>query len=55
MAEGYYSLYKLTEDENYLKEGDRYLEKYKVEYVDENIRDENYKKELIEEIESYKR
>ncbi len=55
VAEGYYSLYKLTGEEEYLKEGDKYLEVYKVEYVDKNIKDEGYKEELIEEIESYKR
>ncbi len=55
VAEGYYSLFKLTEDDAYLKEGNRYLERYKVEYIDENIKDENYKRELIEEIESYKK
>ena len=55
VAEGYYSLYKLTGDDSYLEEGDRYLERYKVEYIDENIKDEEYKKELIAEIESYKK
>ena len=54
VAEGYYSLYKLTNNDEYLKEGDKYLEMYKVEYIDKNIKDEEYKKELIQEIEAYK-
>ncbi len=55
VAEGYYSLYKLTNNQEFLKEGDKYLEEYKREYVDKNIKDEEYKRELIEEIESYKK
>lgn len=54
VAEGYYSLYKLTGDNEFLQKGDQYLNLYRVEYVEKNIKDEEYKKELISEIEKYK-
>ena len=49
VAETYYALYRLTGDEEYKKKGDEALEKYK-KYLDEVVKDENFKKELIEEV-----
>ncbi len=49
MAETYYALYRLTGDEEYKKKGDEALEKYK-KYLDEVVKDESFKKELIEEV-----
>ena len=49
VAETYYALYRLTGDEEYKKKGDEALEKYK-KYLDEVVKDESFKKELIEEV-----
>ncbi len=49
VAETYYALYRLTGDEEYKKKGDEALEQYK-KYLDEVVKDEKFKKELIEEV-----
>ncbi len=49
VAETYYALYRLTGDEEYKKKGDEALEAYK-KYLDEVVKDEKFKKELIEEV-----
>ncbi len=54
VAETYYALYRLTGDEEYKKKGDEAFEKYKA-YLDEVVVDENYKKELLEEVKRWQK
>ncbi len=52
VTETYYALYRLTGDEDYKRKGDESLEEYK-KYLDETIKDEEYKKKLIEEVKEW--
>ena len=52
VAETYYALYRLTGDESYKAKGDDALERYK-SYLNETVKDENYRKELLEEVKKW--
>ncbi len=49
VAETYYAIYRLTEDEEMKSKGDEAFERYK-RYLEETILDEEYRKELMEKV-----